>query len=459
MVHQTNKSNNKKIIDFPSAKSLTADIDSATAKNAVTKDFDYYIRDISLKGYFIRVRKSGKKTYNFETKIPGTDKKFFKKIGDVGLLSEDEARSFAKRLLKDIKLGKSPTDLQHDKHKNSVNLLILLEEYLQDRGSDLKPTTIKGYKYGLNKFMSRLSKKPITVLTQKDFTDWFRKESKQRPIAVQRTFTTAKTLLSYAVAKRYLEENVAEHAKMVIGRYSKKDQIKTHISLSKMPQFLDALFEMNKHNELSHTMRDYFVLMLVTGLRKTEAASLRWENINFKEKTFSIPDNKPGRFLTLPMNKLTHDLFKSRFENKTNDIFVFPNSKNNGFVTDPNKTLNNLSKKANLGFNLRSHDFRRTFTTICNELGINLNDAGVLLNHAKRNVTDNYIVRSLEFQRSLYDKVTARIESSINTKIKIKNRTSKTNGLGNAFRVFFYNAPEHELIPELVENQKDYWDE
>ena len=130
---------------------------------------------------------------------------------------------------------------------------------------------------------------------------------------------------------------------------------------------------------------------------------------------------------------------------------------NTGYVTDPNKSLDKISKLADLGFNLRCHDFRRTFSTLCNELGINLGDAGVLLNHAKRNVTDNYVIRSLEFQRDCYDRIVLKIESYINSSLVFESDERSTQGLTKAFRVVFYEADQNELIAETLENHKEYW--
>jgi len=41
--------------------------------------------------------------------------------------------------------------------------------------------------------------------------------------------------------------------------------------------------------------RDYMLLLLYTGLRKMEAARLKWPDIDFKAKTFTfIPEKKRG---------------------------------------------------------------------------------------------------------------------------------------------------------------------
>ena len=145
-----------KILKFPQKKSIHLHIKKSTAAKAEIKNHDYYIRDEYLKGFFIRIRQSGKKTYNIETKIPKTNQKYSKVIGDANLYSETEARELATKYLKDIKQGKNPGAINIARKKEAISLIQILEEYIDDRGSNLKASTVDGYRYNLKKFMPLL---------------------------------------------------------------------------------------------------------------------------------------------------------------------------------------------------------------------------------------------------------------------------------------------------------------
>jgi Site-specific recombinase XerD len=49
--------------------------------------------------------------------------------------------------------------------------------------------------------------------------------------------------------------------------------------------------------------RDYLVLLLLTGLRRTEALCLRWENVNLKVGTLCAVDSKNRSDHVLPMER------------------------------------------------------------------------------------------------------------------------------------------------------------
>ena len=92
-------------------------------------------------------------------------------------------------------------------------------------------------------------------------------------------------------------------------------------------------------------------------------------------------------------------------------VYVFPNNLGNGPIKDPRKALMKITQEANLGFKITPHDLRRTFATATKEVGLSNEDTAVLLNHAKADVTENYIVRSLDYKRSNLEKVQQYLDS------------------------------------------------
>lgn len=137
-------------------------------------------------------------------------------------------------------------------------------------------------------------------------------------------------------------------------------------------------------------LRDYFLLILFTGLRREEAASLRWDQVDLKGKTLKITDTKNHQVHVLPLSDFLYDLFHSRHAQPTAE-FVFPSDSKTGYVIEPRKVMEKVIRKSGVTFTL--HDLRRTFITIAESLDIPAYALKRLMNHkASYDVTAGYIV-------------------------------------------------------------------
>lgn len=439
------------------------------------KDKEYQLSDDTLKGYYIRLLPSGVRSYNIRTKVRGKLK--HQLIGDCRLISEADARKKALEYKQSLKEGKDTLALEIAEH-NEITLLQLLDRYKLLRGEKLRDSTYKGYKYNLGFFASSLSYKPAKDITAKELEDWYIKGKKHK-VSTERTFVTIKTLLKFGFTKKLIPEDITPDLAYV-GRYQANDSQK-HIGLDDISFFMSAFYEVaprlpeydeelstsNIPNKTSITARDYILFLLATGLRKSEATSLQWKDVNFRKKTFDIPYNKVGRFMRVPMTRLIHDMLRWRKNLKHDEIdqlnahpkWVFPNKGRSGGFADPRKALFRISSLANFDNDIAPHDLRRTFSTYCKELGFQLDDIGKLLNHANRTVTDSYVSRSLNAQRQQYEDVWELIESRIQSDITREGRQYKANGVYNYPRVFWYGQDYDWFTISPDEANKDtYWD-
>ena len=447
-------------------------IRSDTASKAkVNEEFRYEILDTKLSGYFIRVLTTGFKSYNIRGRLKG--KQITVSIGDCQIISEQEARKKAQEFKQLMKEGVDPrTTYLHEEH-DELTLLDLLEDYRDTRGPKLKTSTYRRYKYQLEFYCPKLSAKPAQDLTAKEIKDWYR-SMRDRPTSGERTFVTMKTLLTFAYKTKLLPELVTEELSY-IGRYSKSNEPKRFIAKQHIDAWCEAFFSLSpviepmqedlssyqqyNNNRISMTARDYILFLMVTGLRKSEATNLKWKDVDFQARTFDIPYNKAGRFMTVPMNRVTYCMLAYR--NKLRDekvgdrrkhqVYVFPSKTRTGGFADPRKALSKISQLGNFEEDISPHDLRRSFATYCKELGFTLDDTGKLLNHANRNVTDSYVNRSLEWQRDCYDKVVNFYEWNIKS-------GEKSYGIFNAWIVYFYGAEQDWFSVNPTPNQEaDYW--
>jgi integrase len=152
------------------------------------------------------------------------------------------------------------------------------------------------------------------------------------------------------------------------------------------------------------TIRDYLLLVLLTGLRKEEAACLTWSNVDLRSKTLTIKDTKNHQDHTLPLSDFLFDLLQRRKPDAVNE-YVFPGANGIGRITEQRKQMDNVTAASGVSFTI--HDLRRTFITIAESLDISAYALKRLLNHKMNNdITAGYIISDVERLRPPMQKIT-----------------------------------------------------
>jgi integrase len=152
--------------------------------------------------------------------------------------------------------------------------------------------------------------------------------------------------------------------------------------------------------------RDYILLLLFTGLRRKEAAGLRWTEIDFDRKQINLPIArvKTRSALALPMTDFVADLLIARRQLGDAD-YVFPSRESHINGDAWTKTLR---KKTGLQFSI--HDLRRTFATVAESTDIPWLALKALLNHsAGTSITATYVALTPERLRGPAQKVCNRM--------------------------------------------------
>jgi integrase len=150
-----------------------------------------------------------------------------------------------------------------------------------------------------------------------------------------------------------------------------------------LPAFYRAVYSLD-----SPVARDYMLLLLFTGLRRTEAAGLTWSDIDFVERVIRIPADrtKAGRKLDLPMTDFVRDLLVARRAAERGE-FVFPSRSRAGHIAEPRFPLKKVA--AACGVAISCHDLRRTFITVAEGCDLSAFALKALINHAGADVTSN----------------------------------------------------------------------
>ena len=101
---------------------------------------EYFVRDTELRGFFLRVRPSGVKSYGVLSRLGRKGNKIERIIGNAAAYSPKKARDVAKEWLVQFDQGIDPKATD----KGAMNPVQLLEQYIASKS--LKPRTERDYR-------------------------------------------------------------------------------------------------------------------------------------------------------------------------------------------------------------------------------------------------------------------------------------------------------------------------
>jgi integrase len=179
-----------------------------------------------------------------------------------------------------------------------------------------------------------------------------------------------------------------------------------YVSEAELPRFYKAVCALD-----NPVQRDYLLLLLFTGLRRREAASLTWDDVDLSAGVLHIsPERtKAGRRLDLPMSSLVRDLLVAR-RALGRDSFIFPANSASGHLEEPKLALQQVADAC--GVRVSAHDLRRTFVTVAEATEMSPLALKALVNHALGNdVTAGYVQMTVERLRAPAQRVADRLRA------------------------------------------------
>ncbi len=164
------------------------------------------------------------------------------------------------------------------------------------------------------------------------------------------------------------------------------------VTADQLPAFFAAVDRLE-----SRTARDFLLLLLYSGFRKTEAAAVKWSEIDFAGRLIRLPAAraKSRRRLDLPMSSYVRYLMVARRALGVEGDFVFPADSRSGHIEHPAFPLKLVAEQT--GIAVSPHDLRRTYITVAESSDISPLALKCLVNHSLGgDVTSGYVQMTVE---------------------------------------------------------------
>jgi len=356
-----------------------------------------FIRDTKLSGFALRITHTGAKAFIVEARIKhGRSRRVT--IARCEVMSVQDARREARKVLGGFAAGADPVAAREAEKSRGVTLSEAFEEYVKAR-HDLKASTLADYKEAMNTSFPDWQTKPLTAITEDMVSDRHAFRGKDSPSRANHAMRLLRAVINFAMGRFRDADGKPVITENPVRRLSRErswyriDRRRTIIKPYQFGPWFTAVSTLNalKGNSDAVSIRDYLLFLAFTGLRKEEAAGLTWADVDFKDRTFTVPDTKNHDPHTLPFSDFLEEMLTRRKAAAlTGAEFVFTGR--NGRLADIRHWVLRISAESGVPFTL--HDLRRTFITTAESLDISAYSLKRLLNHraALSDVTGGYIV-------------------------------------------------------------------
>jgi integrase len=332
-------------------------------------------------------------------------------VAPVNVLDLDAARTRAQGVLADFYKGVDPKAGR----RGEFTPRSALAAYVEVR-ADLRPGSVVNYRDAVERALAPWADLPLRAITREMVEDRLIKIAKEVSVrgrgsghaAANSAMRALRVLYNFA-ADRAPPSNPMPPNPVRLKKAWLPVAPRTRIvAAEELPKFYKAVCKLP-----SEVARDYLLLLLFTGLRRREAAALRWDEVDFGARVIRLPAAraKAGRKLDLPMSDIVHDLLVAR-RALGNAKWVFPANAKSGHLEEPKFPLRMVAAATNIRVSV--HDLRRTYITVAESTDMSVLALKALVNHSLgKDVTEGYIQMTAERLRVPAQRVADRLKSLI----------------------------------------------
>lgn len=351
---------------------------------------DYYY-DQKEQGLQMAVTPGGSKSFYLYKRVDGRPERIL--LGRFPDISVENARKLAAEAKGKIAGGKNP-----QKERRAIRAEMTFEALFGNYMTKYSKVHKRSWRYDereVNKFLSHWFKRKISSIDRAEVERLHAKIGKENGTTqANRLLERIRSIFNKAIDWGWEGTNPAAGIK----KYKEKSRDR-FLQPDELPRFFEAL-----ENEPNETARDFFMVSLLTGARKSNVLAMRWKDINFHAATWRIEETKNGEAQTVHLPSQAVELLKAR-KLESDSPWVFPGSGKSGHLADPKKAWTRILREAGIE-DLRIHDLRRTLGSYQAATGANGYIIGKSLGHKSQQSTAIYARLNLDPVRESVNKAT-----------------------------------------------------
>lgn len=357
--------------------------------------------DDDLTGFGVRVSATGRKTFFVMARVNA--RLVRATVGKSDSMTAEEARKKAKKMLVTMQEGNNPNDATKNRRSGAMTIGGVFKTFMdtrKDKREELTARTQEHYQIVFDKHLAHWKGRHVSEILPSMVQDLHTKIGSTRGNnAANQAIRLFRRLMNFSQGRHGVP--TANPCKGI--EWFKDGRRNVIIKPADFKCWFDTVD--NMENE---TARDYLLLILFSGLRRSEGFCLEWQHVDLYGKTLTIPDTKNGDPHTLPLSNFLHKLLSDRFERWQKPTgYVFPGWSKTGHIVNMQHAMKQLQAA---GFGYTLHDLRRTFITTAEKLNFSSWTVKRLANHKQVDVTGkHYVVYDIERLREPMEQISVEI--------------------------------------------------
>ena len=341
---------------------------------------DYFVWDVALKGFGVRVLPSGRKTYLAQYRQKGRQRRV--KIGIHGALTADQARHRARQILGSVSGGADPAETRR-RARTAPTMNGLTTRFLQDHVAvHLKPSTAHEYRRIVEKIIRpRFGRARINDVLRSDVAA-LHLDLKDTPYQANRVLSILSKMFNLAELWGIRGEGTNPARLIPKYRERNRERFLRPEELRRLAHVLDAS---EKDGSESVYVVAAFKLLILTGCRLSEIQTLTWESVT--DGYVVLPDSKTGA-RRIPLAPEAEDVLAG-IRRIPGHPYVIAGDIPGMHVHTLQKPWRRIRIRADLP-NVRIHDLRHTYASMAVSSGLSLPILAKLLGHSQIHTTQRY---------------------------------------------------------------------
>ena len=344
--------------------------------------------DSELPGFGVRLRSSGERYYFLKYRAHGRQR--WLTIGRHGDLTADQARTEALALRGDVAKRKDPGE-QRDRAKTVPTLEQFAERYLAEHARPKKkPATVTEDERNLRlHLIPKLGTQRMDRVSNADVAR-FHAARRAHPFNANRCLALLSHMFTMAAKWGVLRRPT--NPCRGVERFPESHR-ERFLSDQELARLADAIAAAEQTDAASPFALAALRLLILTGARKSEILTLRWEYVDLQRGLLALPDSKTRQktiWLNAPARQVLATL--PRIEGSP---WVIAGGRRGEHLHGLESTWRSVRSDAGLGGQdgrapVRLHDLRHTFASVAIASGQSLPMIGALLGHKSLVTTQRY---------------------------------------------------------------------